>query len=224
MVTRSEGYRRSAGKEGIALEVAGLFFGKVVGTRLETIADKDENYMLGDFRAPSGATIECKSQPIDPIKYPLNFVEVFETTHNDEHSGGFATVADLLEMSEDELAAVPVWMPKQRRSVRLGRPERVSVSICSIAGSAATIYVNPLMGGRHVYVYRRDELITAVKKAVGQGLVRGAGNSNEDTFAVKVPLAGWRWSRGDDFVWHWQGVGVETDAVESLREQLARSG
>jgi hypothetical protein len=220
VVSRSEGYRRSAGKEALALEVASLFFGTVVGARLEVIADKDANYSLGDFRASSGETIECKSQPIDPIKYPQNFVEVFETTHNDQHRGGLADVAELLGMNVDQLADVPVWMSKQRRTVPLGQPERVSVSIRSISASAATVYVNPLMGGRHLYVYDRDELMAAIKKAVAQGLIRGAGNSNEDTFAVKIPLADCRWSRGADFVWHWHGVGVELDAIESLRSRL----
>lgn len=223
MVSRSEGYRRSAGKEALALDVAGLFFGTVVGAHLEVIADRDANNTLGDFRASSGATIECKSQPIDPIKYPQNFVEVFETTQNDQHRSGLAAVADLLGMTVDELADVPVWMSKQRRTVSLGRPERVSVSIRSISAAAATVYVNPLMGGRHVYVYERDELMTAIKNAVSHGLIRGAGNSNEDTFAVRVPLADRRWSRGDDFVWHWHGVGVELDAIESLRTRLSLS-
>jgi hypothetical protein len=223
MVTRGEGYRRSAGKEAIALEVAGLFFGNALDTRVDVITDKDDNYALGDFKTSSGATIECKSQPIDPVKYPLNFVEVFEVTHNDMHLGGLAALAELLDMSVDQLATVPVWMSKQRRSMPLGRPERISVSIRSIAGSAATCYVNPLMGGRHVYVYGRDELMAAITKAVAQGLVRGAGKSNDDTFAVKIPLADRRWSRGDDFDWQWHGIGVETDAIESLQELLTPS-
>jgi len=95
----------------------------------------------------------------------------------------------------------------------------VDVAIESFVGSAATIYVNNV-GGRHIYVYRRDELMAAIKKAIPQGLLRGVGRANDDTFGVKIPLAGRRWSRGDDFVWKWQGVGVEADAIESLQELL----
>lgn len=167
--------------------------------------------------------MECKGQAIDPQRHPQNFVEIFEITDHNRYEGGFQRLAALLEMSEDGLAALPVWVQKTRRRDVVGRPSKsVDVAIESFVGSAATIYVNNV-SGRHIYVYRRNELMAAIKKAIPQGLLRGVGKSNDETFAVKIPLADRRWSRGDDFVWKWRGVGVETDAIESLQELLSPS-
>jgi hypothetical protein len=218
--TRREGYQLSVGKESIALEVAALFFAGALGIPLEVITDEADNYALGDFRTASGATIECKGQPIDPVKYPLNFVEVFEITHNERHRGGLDAVAVLLGMSVDELSRVPVWMPKQKRGAVVGRPDYVSVSIGSFAASKATVYANYLMGGKHIYVYESDELMGHIKRAVPKGMRRGAGVSNDDTFSVQVPLADRRWSRGSDNAWEWRGVGSGADAIGHLRQLL----
>jgi hypothetical protein len=89
VVTRSEGYRRGVPKEEAALQVVESFFERELSVRLERITNREENYRQGDFRVNgSKATIECKRQPIDPVRYPQNFVEVFETTSNPRHEGG----------------------------------------------------------------------------------------------------------------------------------------
>jgi hypothetical protein len=99
-------------------------------------------------------------------------------------------------------------IPNSRREP-LGHPPRVSVSLTSIAGSHFTAYVNPEDDGRHIYLYRRDELLKHVQIAVMRELLRGAGKSNEDTLAVLIPLSLWRWSRTRDQDWAYQGIDSE---------------
>ncbi|MEY4364745.1 MAG: hypothetical protein RLZZ305_89 [Actinomycetota bacterium] len=195
MVTRNEGYRRGAGKEQMSLAVLRGFLQEKIGCAGEEISGPDDNYRSGDLVFPSGRTVECKGQPIDPDRYSQNFVEVFEQTSNDRHLGGFARVAELLDITTAELARASVRF--RGRSVHVGEPDRVSVSITSIAAASFTAYVNHTDGGKHIYVYERDELMSHIRSGVRKGMVRGAGNSNEDTFAVFVPLARMRWTRRD---------------------------
>jgi hypothetical protein len=219
MVTRRTGYRLSAGKEELALVAAEAFFEQVIGVRVERITDAQENYELGDFRAPSGVTIECKGQPINPSKYnQLNFVEIFEVTENERHRGGLAIVAELLGFDLIDVERIPVRMNGRGTPRLLGRPDFVSVSIKSMTTSGWTIYVNSK--GGHVYLYERDEMMDLLKAAVPTGLARGAGMSNEDTFAVFIPLADRRWSRDPQGLWNWTGSGDEAQAVTSVRESL----
>lgn len=219
MVSRSEGYRLSVGKEEMSLQRAAGFFRRVVALELDRIENADENYLLGDFRTASGWTIECKGQPIDPVRYPQNFVEVFEVTTVTRHMGGFSNLANLLGLTPAALAAVTFEDRRRNHTSAggtLGRLPYVSVSIRSIAGSALTIYVNPAAG--HVYVYRSLELIEHVITAVGAGgLRRGMGRSNEATFAVQVPLAAWRWSVDALDDWQYRGSGAELEAVDAIK-------
>jgi hypothetical protein len=220
VVSRSEGYRRGAGKERLALDIAAEFFGGGIGIELIEIDDPDENYLLGDWRSPSGETIECKGQPIDPTRYPLNFVEIFEVTENPRHRGGFEDLAELLGIPPTLLEEVTVTLP-DRSAARLGRPPYVSISVRSIYRSAFTVYVNYLDGGRWIYVYERGELTDRIAAAVRRGgLLRGAGKSNEDTFAVKLPIPRARWRRSADFGWTWTGEGSEVDATSMLEQVL----
>lgn len=206
MVSRNEGYRRGAGKEAVALSILRDFLRETAGTPGTVIEDPDENYLHGDLRFSPTVTIECKGQPIDPDRYRQNFVEVFEVTRNPRHANGFAGLAGLLGMDEPALAAVKVRAGG--RTSGLGVLPFVSTSITSIASSAFTAYVNYNDGGRHIYLYARDEIVGHLRRAVaGNGLVRGAGNSNEDTFAVFVPLASMRWTRRNGV---WVATG-ETD-------------
>jgi hypothetical protein len=209
MVSRRDGYREGMPKEEAALHVLETFYSHKFGVSLQRISDADENYRLGDFRLPSGRTIECKGQPIDPVRYPSNFVEVFEVTNNARHAGGLARVAALLDIPLVDLERAAVRdIPRSRRQP-LGHPPRVSVSLTSIAGSHFTAYVNPDDGGRHIYIYRRDELLKHVQTAVMRELLRGAGKSNEDTLAVLIPLSLWRWARTKDQGWQYQGIASE---------------
>lgn len=211
MVSRNEGYRRGAGKEAVAISILREFLRETAGNPGTVIDDPDENYLHGDLRFSPAVTLECKGQPIDPDRYPQNFVEVFETTRNPRHSGGFAGVAGLLGLDEAALAAVTVRTGATTSA--LGVLPFVSTSITSIASSALTAYVNYNDGGRHIYLYRRDEILGHLRRAVvGNGLVRGAGNSNEDTFAVFVPLPSMRWARRN-------GAWVATGETE---ERVAR--
>jgi hypothetical protein len=216
VVSRPEGYRRSAGKEQIALAVVQEFFRSTVGVDLDVVTDKDENYRLGDLRSGAGVTIECKGQPIDPLRYRQNFVEVFEETHREDQADGFEQVARLLDMSPQQLTRVVVTL-RDGKKMPLGWVPFVSVSFYSLFASPVTTYVNYRNGGKWVYVYDRAELTSHIKSAVRLGMRRGIGNSNEDTFSVFVPMADKRWQR-DNQVWSWVGSG---DAQPALAHLLA---
>lgn len=217
MVTRNEGYGRGAGKEELALAALRGFLKEKIGHRGEEITGYEDNYRLGDLSFPTGVTVECKGQPVDPARYPQNFVEVFEVTANDLHLGGLARAAELLGMPVDDLVRTRVRARGAAGVV--GNQQRVSVSISSIAAAGFTAYVNYLDGGRHIYVYERDELMGHIRTAARQGFVRGAGNSNEDTFAVFVPLSRMRWSRnGTD--WRATGDEPEQDSLGRLSRSL----
>jgi hypothetical protein len=120
-VDRNEGYRRGAGKEAVSLELVREFLREALGEEATRIDDPEANYRLGDLRCSSlDATIEVKGQPIDPGKYPMNFIEVFEDTSVgalDRHARGFDDVAARLGLSPAELAATRV-----QRFDKPGRP------------------------------------------------------------------------------------------------------
>lgn len=194
------------------------FFRTIVGVPLEEITTEDENYERGDLRSEADVTMECKGQEIDPLRYPQNFIEVFEETHNPRHAGGFEEVARLLGMSPDDLSRVRV-RPRGRPQVALGRPRFISVSIHSIGNSALTTYVNYVDGGKWVYVYDRAELLRHVKQAAPRGFGRGVGKSNEDTFSVFAPVADKRWQRVNG-EWRWAGAGAFDAAITHLRAVL----
>jgi hypothetical protein len=218
VVSRSEGYLRGAGKEALALASVQEFFRLVVGVPLDVITDAQENYRLGDLRSAAGVYMECKGQPIDPQRYPQNFVEVFEQTHNPEHANGFDEVAELLDLTPEALSNVVVTL-RDRSRVRLGRLPSVGVSIHSFFSAPLTTYVNYEEGGRWIYVYDRQELTNHIKEAVPRGLRRGVGNSNEDTFSVFVPIAARRWQRVRGG-WQWAGTGPAEASVAHLRAAL----
>jgi len=50
-------------------------------------------------------------------------------------------------------------------------------------------------------------------------MIRGAGNSIADTFAVFVPLADWRWSQHGP-TWAYTGQGGEAEAIDGILEAL----
>ncbi|MDZ4179909.1 MAG: hypothetical protein U1E29_11880 [Coriobacteriia bacterium] len=204
------------------MQVADDFFQQVMGLAQERITDREENYRFGDLRFPGG-TVECKGQPIDPAKYPQNFVEVFEAPGNlqEYHLGGFEQVAEYLGADPAEFENV---MVAERRSgygggeAQLGWFDHVSVSIASMVGSEYVVYVNSRAG--HLYLYVSDDLIQLIADEVmAGGLMRGAGMSNDDTFAVKIPLSRMRWRRGDG-IWAWTGDDGLEAAVSDVRTVL----
>lgn len=89
-------------------------------------------------------------------------------------------------------------------------------------GSAFTVYVNPGASGvGYIYLYSSDEIVGAIRDAVERGgLRRGMGQSNDDTFAVLVPLANFRWSARAGQPWQYVGDGTETAALAALRTAL----
>ena len=218
MVSRSEGYQNAAGVEKIALDAFRLFAASALNWSLTDIYDAERNYLEGDFEIKSGFTIECKGQPIDPVRYPKNFVELFEVTRNPRHEGGLEVVAKLLGLSNEDLQSLRVYNAKTKKSGMVGKEPLVSVSIRSIWKAAFSGYINYERGGRHVYLYSGAEIQDHIRAAVKEGLVRGAGRSNEDTFAVKIPLARHRWERKAS-CWDYRGDGT----AEELRE-LQRLG
>jgi hypothetical protein len=217
MISRRDGYRSSAGKEQISIAVLQEFFRDKIGNSGELIVGAEENYRMGDLRFPQGLTIECKGQPIDPERYPQNFVEVFEVTENDRHVGGLSQIAELLDMTIDEIAQTSVRF--QGVESKVGNPPRVSVSITSICAAAYTAYVNSTNGGLHIYLYSHNEIVSHLRVAIRKGFVRGAGKSNEDTFAVFVPLAQMRWTKRND-LWSVSGNLPEEAVIPRLVAEL----
>ncbi len=208
-ISRAEGYYLGSGKEDLSIHLVTEFLSSALNVEAERIMGRAENYTLGDLRClESQASIEVKGQGIDPNRYPRNFVEVFEDVSEAaraHHATGFAELAVLLMLTEDQLAEIAV-----KRHDLLGRPihalgrlSHASVSILSIAGSAATIYVNN--NSTMLYFYRSSDLMELIRAAVqAEGLQRGMGLSNADTHAVQLPVAGLRWLRSDG---EWQFVG-----------------
>lgn len=212
VVNRNEGYRKSAGKEQLSIAVLQEFFQDKLGHRGSLIDGQEDNYRLGDLRFPRGATIECKGQPIDPVRYKQNFVELFEATRNDLHLGGLQRFADLLHLNVSEVSRAKVRF--RGSTTEVGELPRVSVSITSMVSAAFTAYVNYISGGQHIYVYERNEILSHIRTGFSGGLVRGAGNSNEDTYAVFIPLAEMRWSRVRE---GWAASGSEPESAALSR-------
>lgn len=221
MVTRTEGYIAGRGKEKLALDMAEAFFVNRVGVDLRTVTDKDENYDHGDFCAPSGEYIEVKGQPIDPVRYPENFVEICEITDNPLHRGGMTRLARLLDMTIDQLSAVSVWNAPTRTRTIFGAPTCVSVSLHTLASARVTAYVNATSPTAHLYIYGRAELLQAVQQAIRSGTVRGAGNSNEDSIGVKVPLPLMTWTSPEGGGWRYTGAHTEQWALSKLQSVLS---
>lgn len=224
-LTRAEGYRRGAPKEAEGINVSEDFLNRLLGLEpraISRIEGADENYRHGDLRLPNGKTIEVKRQPINPDRYPMNFVEVGELTFNPRHFGGASSLAHLLNIDSETLASVSVkdFRSEGHPTSTFGHPDHVSVSLTSIAGSQATIYVNPDQG--HLYIYRRDEIIDHVRRSVlNNNLRRGQGNSNDDGLAVLIPLPRWRFSKDKQGLWRFTGVGASAEAEKNaLRDYL----
>ena len=218
MISRRDGDVRGAGKEQLSSAILQKLFKTMIGLSGETILGAQDNYENGDLRFPTGATIECKGQPIDPNRYQQNFVEVFEVTNNPQHDEGFKRLGDVLRITPDRLAKIPVTFGSTKDL--LGRQTRVSLSVLSMHHASYTAYVNYEDAGRFIYLYEQDEIVNLVREAALKGLRRGAGNSNEDTFSVFVPIAKMRWGRlGSD--WVYEGVGSEVGKLEVLKSLLA---
>ena len=212
MVSRSEGYRRGAGKEQLSIDVLQEFLRDKLGRCGVVIDGQEDNYRHGDLRFPCGTTIECKGQPIDPFRYEQNFVELFESTQSDRHLGGLQRFADLLHLELSDIIHAKV---RFRGSIaQVGELKRVSVSITSMESAAFTAYVNYMNGGQHIYIYERDEILSNIRSGLKKGLVRGAGNSNEDTYAVFIPLPRMRWARNKE---RWAASGSESEIASISR-------
>jgi hypothetical protein len=210
VITRNEGYRRGVGKERLALNAfKDLAIQKNID--IHEIVDADENYRRGDFESANGSSIECKGQPIDPSRYRQNFIEVCEITQNTLHLRGFEDLAASLDLSYQELESVQVSNKVTGTRGIFGRPSCLSVSLTPMLGSVLTAYINATDGGRHIYLYRREEIMQHIRTAVRAGVVRGAGNSNQDTIAVFIPISEWRWERKPQ-AWTYSGIGSEPDA------------
>jgi len=218
MVSRSEGYRRGVGKEQLSIEILQKFLHSKIGESGEIIQAAEDNYELGDLRFPSGATIECKGQPIDPNTYQYNFVEVFEVTNNPLHSEGFRRLGEVLRVAPDQLADITVTCNGQ--NFPLGHLSCVSLSVLSIHNATYTAYVNYQQGGRYIYLYQQAEITNHLREATLRGLRRGAGNSNEGTYAVFIPIASMRWARRDS-EWIYEGTRSETEQLTILQRQVA---
>lgn len=224
-VTRDEGYRLGAPKEEEGLRCAADFLERLLGlppSAVGRISTAAENILRGDLVTPGGATVEVKRQPIDPLRFGMNFVEVAELTDNPRRSDGFANLARLLSLAPADLAAARVHDLRDGgvRVAPLGVVDRLAVSIHPFGVAAAVLYVNPDAGW--IYVYGRDEIREAVRSAVvARGFRRGQGRSNDCTLAVFVPVARWRFRRGDDGRWRYAGAGSAGSALPAARAVLS---
>jgi hypothetical protein len=228
MITRNEGYRRAEGKEEKGLLVVEDFFREVLNAEAVRVTGQ-ENYEVGDLRF-AGGTVECKAQPINPEKYKNNFVEVFETpdTGKAHHKDGIAKLSTLLQMSQEEIMAVRVSDKRDgsvssERQQFVGNPEFVSVSLSTLFRAKYMVYVNPYMNPEnHIYVYKSNILLDLVRRAISRrGFVRGAGLSNDDTFAVYVPHED-HW-RNNGAGWAYSGDGTSyTEVLRELHSLLAK--
>ena len=212
MVTRAEGYRNSQGIEQIVSQVFHAFASEALEWNLTDIRDPEQNYLRGDYCLPSGKFIECKGQPIDPNRYPQNFVEVFERTSNPRHLGGQEALSSLLGQTLPALQAAKVYNAKSKTREVLGQIDCLSISIRSIFSAEFTGYVNYSDGGRFVYLYTQEEISRHVMATSLNGFLRGAGRSNEDTYAVLIPLSRHRWVR-ERPGWSYCGDGAQEEIV-----------
>lgn len=218
-LTRGDAYLRNAWKGPIAEGVVEDLCRQWLAVPLSPITDPEEQRTRGDFRTPSGLTIEVKGQKIDPRAYGgLNFVGVFEEDRKRRPylREGFSRTARALGIDEAELAAFR-WSSKTAKGV-VGRPSHVDAAICSVAGSAWTIYArNAPPEPTFVYVYESPALIRSVLDAMrAHELELGAGGSNQDTYGVKVPVPAIVFAR-ESGVWRdW------TKDATSARPELVR--
>ena len=135
---------------------------------------------------------------------------MFEQTKNSRHEGGQAVLSGLLGQTLPKLRAANVYNSKAKTREVLGKVECLSISIRSIFSAEFTGYVNYSNGGRHIYLYSQEEITKHIKLASQNGFLRGAGRSNEDTYAVLIPLSKHRWVR-EGFRWSYCGDGTREE-------------
>lgn len=222
-VTRNQGYELGRHKEDPALDVVRDCIAQVIGLEARVIDDPARNKRHGDLEMVG--TAECKGQPIDPDRYPHNFVEVFEdltALARDHHRDGLARTATILGISEDQLAKAKYRdhrTPNREMKV-VGELSHVGASMESIWGSDLTIYANAAPASTFVYFYTKAFLLQAVREAVvADRLQRAMGRSNEDTFAVMVPISPARWQRVEGA---WKYVGQGKPPIARIRAAMNR--
>lgn len=209
MVSRSEGYKRSIGKEEKGLIVVEDFLGSIFSVTPKRITGK-RNFEEGDLALPIG-NIEVKSQPINPFKYRKNFVEVCEVTDSTKphHKGGFQKLKSIINISSEQLASVKVCDMRKgihsiNRQLLFGKASYVSVSISNFANAKFCFYVNSSEENRFLYCYSSEWLLSEIRNVMlSEGVSRGAGMSNEDTFAVftRIKIV-WKYENNK---WKFQG-------------------
>jgi len=216
-ISRAEGYRRSAGKEGPAVALCAELLEAAFGLATRPIETALANRQRGDLDVLGRDwSVEVKGQPVSHERYQRNFVEVMEDTTkegNSYHARGFEETADLLSLDVHQLAHARVSRPGHKGTVALGELDYASASLESFAGARLVAYVN--VAEQRVYIYGARTLLRHVREAVlGRGFVRGAGNSNEDTLGVFVAHAQARWQKRAD-EWVYQGT-VALDQVRAV--------
>lgn len=220
VISRAEGYHRSVGKEQLGINLATLFLQNVLKVIATPVTDQELNYTHGDLVTQKHKYLEVKTQPIDPHKYRQNFVEVFEVTQKSLHATGFNRVAELLGISPEELQSVLVTYRNGATEI-LGNLPHVSVSLESLGRSSLIMYVNPYEDPGYIYVYEKPLFLAQVRDALlRNGLRRGIGNSNADTFAVFIANATQRWQYSLAGGWRFIGEGTESEARRQLTARL----
>jgi hypothetical protein len=212
-ITRTEGYKLGVSKEQGALDVFTDFMSQKLNIDAEFITDKTENWKSGDFKLSNGKYIEVKGQPVDPEKYPVNFIEIGEVTDKPYHANGYKVLEDILKLSSP-LSDVKVFDKPKSSYYKLGEPYALSVSIASMGNNTTYAYVNQTK--EIVYLYTAKTLLNLIRESlVKRGIVKGAGKSNEDTLGLFVPNATaiWKKINGE---WKFIGSGSETAILEWL--------
>jgi hypothetical protein len=205
-ITRTEGYKLGVSKEQGALDVFEDFMKHKLNIDVEFVTDKTENWKQGDFKLSNGKYIEVKGQPVDPEKYPVNFIEIGEITNKPYHTDGFKQLQDVLGLTFP-LSDVKVWDKPKNAGYSLGEPYALSVSIASMGNNTTYAYVNQTK--EIVYLYTAATLLGLLRDALAKkGIIKGAGKSNEDTLGVLVPNAKAIWKK-ENGEWKFIGSGEE---------------
>jgi hypothetical protein len=187
---------------------------------INVITDAEDKYLHGELRLPSGATICVTRDSINPDRYPLNYVEVGELAFHPRHPNGLSEVATMLDLTLDDLINVSIRDFRQEAQpvIPLGFPEFFIPSITAILGSRATLYVNAPEG--HIYIYPREDLTAAIRKAILHNNMRRGQAQNADALAVLIPLPVLRFRRDKKNLWRFEGPGKAEAHLPALRSLL----
>lgn len=193
MITRNEGYRRSAGKEELSLAIFDEWATQynITNSRIEGY---ENNRLQGDIMLQNKSTIELKSQNIGA--YAQNFIEVGELTTNPLHATGYDKLCLILEpYGVSALSEVKVTN-RDKSVTTFGVPRFFNVGFTPVANGANIMYINN--DTSLMYFYTAKKFMSLVANAiVNKGFSRGLGMANEDSVSVFIPNSEVAWKKNN---------------------------